>query len=80
MKVERVRKIIKEGASLFEFEYNGKSGNVDHYYAKDEGHSYLLWFDGNEKTVYSLDDVMNDPFFDGKCLTEISDKITVTDY
>ena len=80
MGVERIRKIIDEGVSLFEFEYNGKDGNIDHYYEKGEGHSFLLWFDGDEKTVYTLDDVMNDPFFDGKSLSEIANKIKVTCY
>ncbi len=80
MSIEDIKKTIEDGLSLFEFRYNGKDGNVDHCYEDGEGDSYLLWFDGEEKTVFTIDDAINDPFFDGKSLASIANDITDISY
>lgn len=66
---------IDELCSIVSFSYKGKEGHVDPY-----SHSqYLLWFDGDEMMVGSIEEVMNTPFFGGATLNEIADKITATD-
>lgn len=81
MKATKIKDRISECATLFGFEFNGKEGNIDPYYnPSSKSSEYLLCFDGNEKTVYSIDDVMNTPFIEGHSLNEIADKITVTDF
>jgi hypothetical protein len=62
--------------TLFGFEYNGKVGNVDPYSHTE----FLLYFDGAEQTVTSIEDVMNTPFIDGFTLSELADQITITDW
>jgi hypothetical protein len=39
-----------------------------------------LYFDGNELTVHSIDEVMDTAFFDGKSLSEITNDIIITDW
>ena len=45
------------------FQYRGKEGHVDHYGAQNGDFSYLLWYEGDEKLVYTMEDVMNTPHF-----------------
>lgn len=78
--VDEIRATLLDNATLFGFEYNGKSGNVDPMYTPETGNRFLLWYDGDEKVVDSIDAVMDTPFFDGHTLNEISDEITVTDW
>lgn len=81
MKATKIKDRISECVTLFGFEFNGKEGNVDPYYnPSSKSSEYLLYFDGSEKTVYNIDDVMNTPFIEGHSLNEIADKITVTDF
>lgn len=79
MNKEEIKKIIDlYPLELFEFEYNGKDGNIDTYYIPEKNRcEYLLYFDGNEVTVDSLDDVMKTPFVEGKTLSDISEEIIV---
>lgn len=76
---DRLRKKVKDCYGLVEFTYQGKEGNIDPYFHKDGTYSYLLYFDGFEKTVYSIDDVMNTPFVYGKSLNELRNAIRVLD-
>ncbi len=79
MKAIDIKSRIKECATLFEFEYNKKDGNIDPYYIQEtDSYEYLLYFDGDEQTVYHIDDVMNTPFIDGKTLNEVANEIEVT--
>lgn len=80
MTAQRIRDRISEGITLFGFEYKGESGNIDPYYTPTSGHSYLLYYAGNEATVYSIDDVMKTPYFDGKSLEQIAGEITITEW
>ena len=75
MNAEKIRDRIAESVTLFSFEFNGKEGHVDPY-----GNSFLLWFEGEEKMVYSIEDVMNTPFFDGYKLLDIADKIDILEW
>ena len=81
MKAEKIKQTIEIGASLFGFEYKNKECNIDPCYnRKKQCQEYLLYCDGNEMTVYSIDEVMNTPFFDGHSLNEISEEIIITEY
>lgn len=72
MTADAIKKRILEFASHVAFEYNGKPCGVDPYNI----HSFSLWCGNATVDVSSIDDVMNTRFFDGKSLSEISDKIT----
>lgn len=74
---DKIKNRLQECATLFEFDYHGKTGNIDPYYIKEGVCEYLLFFDGEETMIYNIDDVMNTPFFDGKSLAEISDEIEI---
>jgi len=81
MKTSRdIKNRISECATLFSFEYHGKQGNVDPYYLGEDKYEFLLYFNGSEKMVYDVSEVMTDPFFDGKSLTEIADEIDIDSF
>lgn len=80
MTKDKIRDRIAQCCTLFGFEYHGKSGNVDPYYTPGSGYSYLLFFDGAERTVYSLDDVMGTPFIEGHTLAELADSLEITEW
>lgn len=71
MNVQKIKDQIKEIRSHFLFEYNGKSCGVDPFSEND----FDIWYGDNLKSVQSIDEVMNDKFFDGKSLTEIANEI-----
>ena len=71
MNVQKIKNQIKEIGSHFLFEYNGKSCGVDPFSEND----FDIWYGDNLKSVQSIDEVMNDKFFDGKSLTEIANEI-----
>ena len=81
MTADKIRNRIDEGVTLFGFEYNGKAGNVDPYYIPEKKrHEYLLFFDGNEQTVYDIKSVMETPFIAVFSLNQIADKLIITDW
>ncbi|MEG0897330.1 MAG: hypothetical protein RR867_09440 [Ruthenibacterium sp.] len=80
MTAQKIQTRIAEICTLFGFEYNGKVGNIDPYYLSEGQFEFLLFFDGEEKTVTSIDAVMNEPFFDGKSLNDIAEDITITEW
>lgn len=77
MTANQIRNTIQDCATLFEFEYQGLDGNVDPYFHGDGNFSFLLYFNGEEKTVYNIDDVMNTPFIKGKSLNEIAENLII---
>lgn len=76
MTPQKIKSRINEICTLFGFEYNGKTGNVDPY----SNSEFLLFFDGTEQTVHDIDAVMSTPFIDGNALNDIYDKIEITDW
>ena len=81
MKAETIRNRINECITLFGFEYEGKGGNVDPCFIPEKkGYEYLLYFDGEEQTVYDIDSVMNTPFIRGKTLNEVANEIEITEW
>ncbi len=71
MKPDKLAEMINSLAGDIDFEYNGKHGAVCPFSRTDIALSY-----GEEAHSHiSVDDVMNDKMFDGKCLKEISEQI-----
>ena len=75
MIADDLRTFIAKNGNMIEFEYNGYDGNIDPYYNPTDGHSYLLYYNGYEILVHTIDEVMNTPFIDGYCLNDISEKL-----
>lgn len=76
---QKIKDRIEACVTLFGFEYHGKDGNVDPYYVPEKNRQeYLLFFDGNEQTVYNIEDVMNTPFIAEKTLSEVANEIEIT--
>lgn len=75
MTAVQIKNRINELCSVVTFDYNGKSCGIDPL----SNDNFDMWYGDKAKTVVSIDDVMNDKFFDGKSLTEIADKITDID-
>lgn len=71
MKVEQIKDRINELCSVVTFDYNEKSCGVDPF----SNDNFDMWYGKKTQNVKSIDEVMNDKFFDGKSLTEIIDKI-----
>ena len=76
MMADKIKARISEIVSHFTFEYKGKNAGVDPF-SKDD---FDMWFDDELINVKSIDEVMNDKFFDGKSLTEIADEIKIIDW
>lgn len=81
MKADTLREILARLLTLLEFEYQGRYGNIDHYYLPEtKTHKYLLYFEDESKTeilVDSLDKAMTTPFLDGKSPEEAAEQIEI---
>lgn len=77
MTANQIKNIIQDCATLFEFEYQEIYGNIDPYFHGNNTFSFLLYFNGKEKTVYSINEVMNNPFINGKSLNEVAEFLNV---
>ncbi|MBQ7794719.1 MAG: hypothetical protein IJ366_09430 [Clostridia bacterium] len=75
IQASKLKKRILEFATLVGFEYMGKNGYVDPF----NENSFDLFFDGVTVNVDSIEKVMGLPFFDGKSLSEICDKLIITE-
>ena len=90
MTTKKIKARLAEMATLFEFTYDGKDGNIDPCYSPvrrdvprgeyGKGNEFLLFYNGEEQTVDSVEKAMTTPFIEGKCLNEMYDKITITDW
>ena len=67
----KVRARLLEHATLMMFEYKGAIFDVDPF---SRSH-FRVHVDGEGTDVFSIDDVMNRPFFFGKSLAEIADEV-----
>ena len=75
--INEVKDAVLENAAMFEFTYNGKSGNIDPVCTPKDGDRFLLFFDGTEQTVNRIDDVFSTPFVNGQRLTDIAEQVVV---
>ncbi len=74
-----IKETILDNATLFGFEYNGKMGNVDPFFSEGKNH-FMLFFDGHEEVVETIDDVFSTAFVMGHNLSEIAADIVATDF
>lgn len=72
----QIRTRLLECVGIFIFEYIGIRGAVEPY-----SQTCFELYCGDETTsADSVDKVMNLPFFGGKCLNEIADKIEIEEW
>lgn len=76
MTAQTIKNRIIEMCSHFTFDYNGKSCGVDPL-----SHTHFeMWCGDNTYIATNINEVMSIPFFVGKPLSEITNKIDVIDY
>lgn len=76
MSINDIANIVKQCNTRLDFTYNGNYGNIDPYYSQKRNRpEYLLFYGDNEITVYSMDDVINTPFINGKSLSDIASEL-----
>lgn len=75
-KVEQIKSRLLEFAGLMTFEYNGLECDIDPFSPT----LFHITCNGAEKDVYSIDEVMKDPFFGGFCLNDIAEEINIIDW
>lgn len=80
MTADSLQKELSKGWAMLVFQYHGKEGHVDPYGTQDGNFAYLLWYEGEEKLVHSMEEVMNTPIFDGHSLSEIAGDISEIDW
>lgn len=73
MSLNEIKDYISSLCSHLTFDFHGKSCGIDPI-SPDH---FDMWYGDNAITVTSIDDVMKQPFFDGKSLQDIVDEIEV---
>ena len=77
-KIEEIKQILKSSGNLIDFKYDGRWGNMESYYYPEEKKSrYLLFFEGYDVLVESLDEALDTPFIDGKSLKDVVKDIVI---
>ena len=77
-RTEKVRKIVEEMIDLVDIKYDNRWGNIDKTYnLEKKKNQYLLYFDGYDILVESVDEVMSTPFIDGKTLSDVTKEIKI---
>ena len=69
--IEMLRRMVEANVTHILFEYNGKDCGIDPFAPNDID----IWCGDKAKSCTSVDEVMNEPLFDGKSLNEIADEI-----
>lgn len=72
-KANEIKARLQEYAALFAFEYQGYSCDIDPF----NPNLFHVYCDGDETDIYSIDDVMQQPLFKGKSLSDIADEIYI---
>lgn len=73
MKPKDLKELILSLTQDVVFEYDGAVACINPWNeAKIE-----VGYDDNTKTYHNIDDVMNDPFYHGKSLQEISEQLSI---
>jgi len=73
MKRSELKKQILELTQDITFEYNGKSACINPWSVD----KFQVGFGNVAKTYTDINDLMNDPFYDGNSLTEICDTLQI---
>lgn len=80
MTADSLQKEIAKGWAMLVFQYHRKEGHIDPYCTLKDNFSCLLWYDGAEKLVHSMREVMETPIFDGHSLADIAEDILGIDW
>lgn len=75
-KAEQLKELILGFAGLITFEYHGFDCSIDPFNPK----LFHINFNGMEQDIYSINDLMTLPLFDGACLNDIAEKIENLDW
>lgn len=82
MKITEIVNQILACQHLVEFEYDGYYGNAEAFHNAD-GYHITMYYEGNsdinEILVLTPQELMHTPFFNGKSLVEIADRIENVD-
>lgn len=76
MTANKIKNRLDELASHLTFSYKGVSCGVDPL-SRDH---FNMWYGDSDFVADSLERVMNEPFFNGKSLAEIAEKIEIIDW
>ena len=80
-RIEKIKEILKNLPDLVEIKYNGITGNVDaYYYPEEQTKKYLLYFNGYEILVNSVEEAIITPFMDGKSFSEVTKDVRIYRY
>ena len=77
MKKQELKNIIADCCNDVIFTYNGKKSGVTSE-VHDSIPTFQVWHGSETKEYSNADDVMNDKFYSGKSLNELSDEIEFT--
>lgn len=75
-KAEKIKNIILDSGSIVEFTFHGIECHVDPFVPR----YFHIYCGGEECDVATIDEVMTEPLFDGKCLNDIVDDIQDFDW
>lgn len=70
MNAENIKSVLSECCNDLVFVYNGKRSGVTST-AADYKTTYQVWYGNDTKEYDSIDDVMSDPFYGGKSISEL---------
>lgn len=75
-KAEQLKELILGFAGIITFDYHGLECSIDPFNPK----LFHINCNGVEEDIYSIDDLMTLPLFDGDCLNNIAGKIENLDW
>lgn len=76
MTAMQIKNCLAEHNGTFVFDYQNKRYGIEPYCDSE----LEIWHEDKSVIVYSLDEIMTIPFFDGKSLTEIADEIEIESF
>lgn len=80
MRIEDLRQKITDYTLDFSFIVNGKQSGITTYKVKDGVPTMTMWYGDKEKEYQKSQDLLNDPFFDGKSLSELASTLDIEVY
>lgn len=75
-----IKERIAEMCTHFTFEYKGIDCGIDPLCNPDKNIKFDMWFGDETYGAKTIDEVMNTPLFDGKCLNDIAEDIDIIDF
>lgn len=73
---EQIRACLAEHRGTFVFDYRNKRYGIEPYSDTE----LEIWHEDKTVMAGSLDEVMRTPFFDGKALSDIAEKIEILEW